>query len=75
MGQLTVKEQKFFDRVALKIIETPGLTIEQAARKVLDDDKRILNRIVSMREDERSELVKGLSSLTYHAIRKAHAAK
>lgn len=73
MGQLTKQERLFFDRVALKIAETPTLSIEDAAKKVLDDDARILNKIVHLREDEREELVNGLSARTYYAIRNKEA--
>lgn len=69
MPPLTKQERLFFDRVALKIQADPHLTIEQAAQLVVNDDARILNRYVRLREDEREHLHKGICGIVYDAIR------
>ncbi len=70
MSTLTKQEGLFFDRVALKMKETPTLSIEAAAQLVLDDDVRILNRFVHLRHDELEHLTRGLCSIVYDAIKK-----
>ena len=67
--KLTRQEELFFDRVALKMSADSTLTIEAAAKEVLNDDVRIVNYVCAMPDQKRRVLAHNFTVGVYNAIR------
>lgn len=48
MAQLTQQEEIFLNRMAIKMADDPGLSMEDAGRAVIADDQRIRDQIKRM---------------------------
>lgn len=64
--RLTKQESLFFDRVVLKM--QTGMSMKDALVSVLDDDARLLETVVIMRDDIKKDFVRGLSNIVYETI-------
>ena len=65
---MTKQEELFFDRVAVTMNVDPTLTVEAAARKVLDDDIRILNTYARLSDAKQAEMRRMFVARVYHAL-------
>lgn len=74
MSTLTKQESLFLDRIALCLASAGGEValplIEQAAKKVLEDDTRMLNTL-SKNDALRTEAVTHLSGRAYDLLKQA----
>ena len=72
---MTKQEMLFFERVAFKLNQRPGLTPHEAMVMVTEDDKRIFESYLTMPDQKKREFERSFAEAVYQDIRQQHKEK
>lgn len=67
--EFSEQEKIFLKRMRLKMNE--GMTFDQAAQAVIDDDKAIDMKLLTMDREAKDELAQGLAAMIHERIRQS----